>query len=60
MFDRILSTSMKYPADKFSLMFLFSIFSKKGEISEIKKQPPQLFYKNSFKILKNSNTGVFL
>ena len=38
MFDRILSTSMKYPADKFSLMFLFSIFSKKGEISDRDKK----------------------
>ena len=45
MFGRILSTSMKYPSDKFSLMFLFSIFSEKGEISQIQKQPLQVFYK---------------
>ena len=47
MFNRILKTSMKYPAGNFSLMFLFSIFSEKGEISEIQKQPPQVVYKKA-------------
>ena len=53
LFYRILGKSMKHPSDKFSLIFLFSIFSKQGEIAEIQKQPPQEFYK------KETSTQVF-
>ena len=40
-------------------MFLFSIFSEKGEISEIQKQPPQVFYKKSCTLKFRKTPKVF-